>query len=291
MTLDAMDWVWQHSRSRGNPRMVLLAVADKAPDLDVTTRMGMTELRARLNASRSVVQAAVDKALASGELVEVEAAVGSRASLYQLPHAIGYVRQTRAARGPKSGPVARDGGPGIEAPTDEQGPGIRAGSETGRGPESGPGGTGFRASMGPESGPLNQTTLTKSASKQPLDDLGPSIPDFARPLVDAITTALRDTNLPPLRWNLTSAEWFVVEALITRTGAPTLAEHALAACRRRQVSYARYFLPGWRELAPLPAPNTAGPGASVIPLRSAPRSKVAAAADMYAAALAEMEAQ
>ncbi|MFB6813073.1 hypothetical protein ACFCV8_00800 [Streptomyces sp. NPDC056347] len=258
MTIDAMQWVWNCSRTTGNVRMVLLAVADKAPGPDCTTRMGTTEFRARLNASRSVVQLAVDKALKSGELIESEPAKGSRPATYQLPFAVGYVRPAPGVRGPESGPVAEQQGPGIKAPNSEQGPGIRAGSENARGPESGPGGPGIEAPRGPESGPLNQTTPTRSASKQEREpepvDLGPQIPTNARPLVDALTAAGI-----LVRWNLSTSEWFIVDALVKRTGIPALAAYAQKQAAAKDVSYARYFLPGWRELPPLPEPGTTRP--------------------------------
>lgn len=268
MTIDAMHWVWTHSRAKGNVRLVLLAVADKAPGPDCKVRMGTTEFRARLNASRSVVQLAVDKALKSGELVESEPAIGSRPATYQLPFAVGYVRPLPGVRGPESGPVAEKQGPGIEAPNSEQGPGIRAGNENARGPESGRGGPGIEAPRGPESGPLYQTTPTRSGSKQAggLEPAaGAAIPDFARPLVDTISLAGYDT----IRWNLASQEWFAVHALIKSHGVERLARWAVEQCGQRRISYARYFLPGWRDLPPLPAP--APDGVTRLPaLRQAP---------------------
>lgn len=258
MTIDAMHWVWTHSRAKGNVRLVLLAVADKAPGPDAKVRMGTTEFRARLNASRSVVQLAVDKALKSGELVESEPAIGSRPATYQLPFAVGYVRPLPGVRGPESGPVVEQQGPGIEAPNSEQGPGIRAGSENARGPESGPGGPGIEAPRGPESGPLYQTTPTRSGSKQAGEPappvLGPEIPACARPLVDTITAAGI-----LIRWNLSSNEWLIVDALIKRTGVAALAAYAQKQASARDVSYARYFLPGWKELPPLPEAGTERP--------------------------------
>ncbi|MFG2763121.1 hypothetical protein [Streptomyces rubiginosohelvolus] len=268
MTIDAMHWVWNHSQAKGNARLVLLAVADKAPGPDAKARMGTTEFRARLNASRSVVQNAVDKALESGELVIAEAEAGSRAATYQLPFAVGYVRPAPGARGPESGPVAVEQGPGIEAPNSEQGPGIRAGSENARGPESGPGGPGIEAPWGPESGPLYQTTPTRSGSKQagePDPAAGTTIPDFARPLVDTISLAGYDT----IRWNLTAPEWLSIHALIKSHGTERLARWAVEQCSQRRISYGRYFLSGWRDLPPAPAP--APDGVTRLPaLRPAP---------------------
>lgn len=235
--------------------MVLLAVADKASGPDCRVRMGTTEFRARLNASRSVVQHAVDKALESGELVEVEAAVGSRSAMYELPFAVGYTRPSPGATGPESGPVA-----------DQQGPGIRAPNGNATGPESGPGGPGIRASRGPESGPLHQTTPTRSESQQAAPatpDTGTPIPPNARPLVDALTAAG-----VIVRWNLTTPEWFVLEALIKKTGIEALAAFAAKQAGSREISYARYFLPGWKELPPLPSPGAKPP--TTPPPRRAP---------------------
>ena len=258
MSIDAMHWVWNHSRAKGNARLVLLAVADKAPGPDVTAKLGTTEFVARLNAARSSVVKAVDAALASGELVITEPAIGSRAATYQLPHAVGYVRPTLNARGPESGPVDESYRSGNETPKPEQGSGIRTGSETARGPKVGPGGSENETPRGPESGPLNQTTPTRSESKlagEPTPPvLGPEIPTNCRPLVDTITAAGI-----LVRWNLSTAEWFIVEALIKRTGVAALAAYAQKQASTREISYAKYFLPGWRELPPLPEAGTARP--------------------------------
>jgi hypothetical protein len=267
VTIDAQQWVWNHSTTRGNPRMVLLAIADKVQTADCITRMGETELRARLNTSRSVVQNAVDKALESGELVQIAPAIGSRAATYQLPFAVGYVRPAPGGRGPESGPLTKSQGPGIEAPSSGRGPGIEAGSENARGPESGPGGPGIEAPRGPESGPLYQTTPTRSGSQQagePEPAAVNDVPDFARPLIGAIQRAGYDT----LRWNLADGEWFRVHALIKAHGTERLARWAIEQCSQRQISFGRYFLKGWGDLVPV----TADPeGVSRLPaLRPAP---------------------
>jgi hypothetical protein len=263
LSIDAMHWVWTHSRSKGNVRLVLLAVADKAPDAAATARMGTTEFRARLNAPKSTVVSAVDKALESGELVMVAPAVGSRAATYQLPHAVGYTRPAPGATGPDSGPLSQSYRSGIQTPSSEQGSENRTPSETATGPDSGPGGSENETPRGPESGPLNQTTPTRSGSKQAGEpaqpDLGPAIPTNARPLVDALTAAG-----VLVRWNLSTAEWFVVEALIQKTGIPALAAYAQKQAAAKDISYAKYFLPGWRELPPLPEPGTARPALRAV---------------------------
>ncbi|MFD5900977.1 hypothetical protein ACFWHG_05695 [Streptomyces microflavus] len=259
MTIDAMHWVWTHARSTGNPRMVLLAVADKAPGPDCITRMGTTELRARLGqVSKSVVVRAVDKAIESGELVIVEEARGTRAAAYQLPHAVNYKRPTLGSRGTDSGPVDLPEGSRSGTGSDSQGSRIETGSESARGTDSGPEGYRIETPSGTDSGPLNQTTPTRSESKQAGEPvppvLGPEIPTNCRPLVDTITAAGI-----LVRWNLSTAEWFIVEALIKRTGIAALAAYAQKQATTRDVSYARYFLSGWRDLPPLPEPGTARP--------------------------------
>lgn len=263
-----MHWVWTHSRTTGNVRLVLLAVADKAPGPDCIARMGTTEFRARLNTSKSVVVNAVDKALKTGELVIVEDARGSRAAAYQLPHAVGYTRPAPNATGPESGPLADSYRSGIRTPNSEQGSGIETPRHMPTGPESGPGGSGIETPRGPESGPLNQTTPTRSGSKpesQPTAPPAVAIPHFARPLVDTISLAGYDT----IRWNLASSEWLLVHALIKSHGTERLARYAVDQCGQRRISYGRYFLSGWRDLPPAPAP--APDGVTRLPaLRPAP---------------------
>ncbi|MFI8294056.1 hypothetical protein ACIGBL_33460 [Streptomyces sp. NPDC085614] len=258
MTLNAQHWVWNHSRTKGNPRLVVLAVADKAPDAQCTTRMGTTEFRARLGGvSKSVVVRAVDAALASGDLVMIEESRGSIAAKYQLPHAVGYVKPAPGARGTESGPVAATEGSQIGTPTDTEGSQIGTGSDTARGTESGPGGSQIGTDTGPESGPLYQTTPTRSGSK-PESDPEPAasivIPALARDLVDTISRAGYDT----LRWNLKPNDWLIVHALIKSHGTERLARYAIEQCGQRQITYGTYFLPGWRDLPPAPAPDPDG---------------------------------
>jgi len=259
VTIDAMHWVWNHSRSTGNPRMVLLAVADKAPGPDCITRMGTTELRARLGrVSKSVIVRAVDKAIESGELVIVEEARGTRAAAYQLPYAVNYKRPTLGSRGTDSGPVDLPEGSRSGTASNSQGSRIETSSENARGTESGPEGYRIETPSGTESGPLNQTTPTRSESKpagEPAPPvLGPEIPTNCRPLVDTLTAAGI-----LVRWNLAPAEWFIVEALIQRTGVAALAAYAQKQAAAKDISYAKYFLPGWRELPPMPEAGTTRP--------------------------------
>ncbi|WP_432194745.1 hypothetical protein [Streptomyces sp. bgisy027] len=286
MTLDAMDWVWTRAKSRGNARLVLLAVADATTGPDATARMGTAEFMRRLAASRSTTRAAVDAALASGELIEDEPAQGSRATRYKIPGAVGYVR-THRATGPESGPLPATG----------PNPGPLTG------PESGPpadipdalfGGE-IRPPMGPDFGPHHSPIEGVSKGVREHGREVAVIPEFARPLVDQITAA----EIYPA-WTLAPGEWVVVHALIKRSGADMLAAAAVQAAQRARngVAHARYFLRAWQALPPAPAPGTvpaaapSRPASNVIPLdRAQPRGRVAQSADYLAEALAAMEAQ
>ncbi|MET9914293.1 hypothetical protein ABZZ74_47635 [Streptomyces sp. NPDC006476] len=293
MTLDAMDWVWQHSRTRGNPRMVMLAVADAITGPEATARIGTAALVRRLNATKGTTLAAVASAIESGELETVEPAAGSRAALYRIPEAVNYTR--------RSGRESRPQPQRSETPTTNR---LRSEAPTttapDSGPESGPQGeetqdgfwSGFQTASGPESVPHHSPIEGVSEGVR---ERGPSrvapIPEFARPLVDAITAAG-----VIVRWDLNPAEWFTLDALMKRSGADMLASAAVRAAGRRDVSHARYFLRAWNGLPPAPAAGTtpavpaAGPGADVIPLnrsRTAGTGRAAQAAGWYADLLAE----
>lgn len=138
MSLDAQDWVWNHSKSKGTARLVLLAIADKAYGKGCTAYAGTTMLVQRSNAARSSVVAAVDKLIESGELAVVAGQQGPRGeTVYTLPKARRHRRSTPEG-GPESGPV--------------QNPDR---SENRTGTESGPGGSENRTGRGPDSGPHN----------------------------------------------------------------------------------------------------------------------------------------
>lgn len=252
MSIDAQAWVWNESRTKGNARLVMLAVADKAPGPECTARMGLTEFIKRVNAARSTTIEAIDKALGSGELVILEEARGSRAALYQLPKAIGYERPTAARRGPETGPVADSQGSENRTPNAEQGSGNRTGTENARGPESGPGGSENRTPSGPESGPHYQTTSTKSDRAIDTD----AFPVFARPLSDQLGLAG-----VTVRWPFNQAEWFKLHAAINKSGIPALVDYARRSYARQNgnVDSARFFLPGWCELPPMPSADAERP--------------------------------
>jgi hypothetical protein len=111
----------------------------------------------------------------------------------------------------------------------------------------------------PESGtptPLNPSTTTPLASKQEgqRQSLDYGIPEAARPLVDGITAAG-----VYVRWPFKGNAWFPVLAMITKSGVPAMVDHARKAAARTDVESANYFLKGWSELPPQPAPGAERP--------------------------------
>lgn len=150
----------------------------------------------------------------------------------------------------------------------------------------------FRDVSVPESGtptpPLPSVT-TPSASKQesqPPAPLDYGIPDAARPLVDALTA-----NGVVVRWPFKGNAWFPLLAMIAKSGVPAMVDHALKAASRARVESANYFLKGWSELPPIPAPGTAiAPlGPNVIPLAK-PRHQQETD-DMFDRAMARAQAR
>ncbi|MGW6745034.1 mucin-2 [Streptomyces sp. NPDC055025] len=111
---------------------------------------------------------------------------------------------------------------------------------------------------------------------------GPVVPPNIRPLQEAMTAAGI-----VVEWSLVPGEWFRLEAIVARTAIPALVEHARGQWHhaRSRPRSARYFLPGWQALPPVPAGAPTSPGADVIHLDAARPGRVARAADMFAAAL------
>lgn len=177
MSLDATDWVWGFSQSKGAARLVMLAIADRARGREFTAYASMTGLQRLANAgSRQTIMTAVQSLIDLGELEIVEGVTGPYgATVYRLPKALGHVRRTRGSvqsvdrsergeleqigleTGPVEGEAFEQTGPESESIGLETGP-I---SSNGTGPENGPieqspGVIGpVFASETPESGPIS----------------------------------------------------------------------------------------------------------------------------------------
>lgn len=246
-----MHWVWNHSQSKGNARIALLYVADQVRDSRCAVRLSYPDFVDALNAPRSTVKAAIKAATESGELEIIEPGKGTRAALYRLPKAVGFIRPSTAS-GPDSGPLRdldpRPSGPKSDPLRDqggsESGP-LRDQGETPRGSESGP----LEGARGSESGPHSPSIPSKQdgePEEQQQDDYG--IPDAVRPLVDSMTA-----SGVVVRWPFTGNQWFPLISLINKCGTPALVAYARRTADRTHVDSARYFMRGWAELPPKPA--------------------------------------
>lgn len=151
MSLDAQDWVWNHSQSKGTARLVLLAIADKASGSDCSAYAGTTMLVRRSHAARSSVVVAVDRLIESGELEVVSGRTGPKGETrYRLPMARRHRRAPQEG-GPESGPVQNPD------PSEIRTPG---------GTESGPPRSEIRTPRGPKSGPQNAVNAVKRSGTQ-----------------------------------------------------------------------------------------------------------------------------
>src|SRR3954468_180064 len=84
MSLDAREWVWDHSHSKGTARMVLALIADRCRDRHCVAYASVPTLMKRANASRTAVRDALAKLIASGELVLLPDRKGPRGETYYL---------------------------------------------------------------------------------------------------------------------------------------------------------------------------------------------------------------
>ncbi len=86
MSVDAREWVWEHSTSKGTARLVLLSIADRVADEQCIAWASLASLAQRTRASRSTVREALDRLLGSGELEQLYDLTGpQRSTVYRLP--------------------------------------------------------------------------------------------------------------------------------------------------------------------------------------------------------------
>ncbi|MEV6395568.1 hypothetical protein AB0M39_12450 [Streptomyces sp. NPDC051907] len=229
MSLDATDWVWSQSDSRGAARLVLLAIADRA-DAGGVAYAGTASLIRRTRAARSTVRSAVDALLASGELAVVKGELGPGGeTVYRLPQL--DVRGAGDQPGPDSDP-GRTSAP--------------------RGPVSGPGEGRTSAPGGPATGPQNKRSSLQDKQQQPraTNTAAALIPEL-RPLGAALVAASIE-----VRWSLGLGEQRDVYQLVQAHGVEALV--GLAARRSspgEAPKSARYWLKVWSDLD-RPVPNT-----------------------------------
>lgn len=250
-----MYWVWNHSRSKGTGRHVMLAVANWITGPDCTVRVSTPDLVRFSNAARSSVISAVDALLETGELVLLEEGRGTRSALYKIPGAVDYVRPEGGSRGPKTGPLADSKRSGNETTNSGQGSENRTSEEAPRGPKTGPQGSENRTSRGPKTGPHYQepTTDVDEEPHRPARPAGESSSDarsLAQPLIDEMTRRGMRVS-----WQMQAREWIDLGALVASHGVHVLVDHAerIWKTSKTEPYSARYFLPGWRGLPETPA--------------------------------------
>ncbi|NUQ95361.1 MAG: hypothetical protein HOY79_01925 [Streptomyces sp.] len=240
MSLDAQDWVWNHSQSKGTARLVLLAIADKAYGKGCSAYAGTTMLVQRSNASRSAVIAAVDKLIELGELRIVEGQLGPRGeTVYTLPKAKRHRRSPQEG-GSDSAPVQ-----------------IPYRSENRTGTDSEPEGSGIRTPGGTDSGPHNtRNTSTNQPTDRAAREGGndqriPRAFDYIQPLIKAMSEA--DIRVS---WQMNAEDIQAIAVIQQRAGIEQMVTFAtnLKARSREPISFATFFLKsGWRGLPPATA--------------------------------------
>lgn len=122
---------------------------------------------------------------------------------------------------------------------------LAAGQEHMSRRDTGVHGSGVSRPPKPATKPVAPTELQK-ASRPERAPTRSEIPEWATPLVHHIHAA----GLPGLRWNLASADWLIIDALIKAKGVEAMADYAARAAQSsaKPVVSARYFLAGWKEL-------------------------------------------
>lgn len=94
MSVDARDWVWEHSSSRGTARLVLLSIADRVTDDQCVSWASLSSLAKRTRASVSTVREALDRLIDAGELEQLDDLTGpQRSTVYRLPLAANAAAQ------------------------------------------------------------------------------------------------------------------------------------------------------------------------------------------------------
>jgi hypothetical protein len=103
MSVDAREWVWEHSSSRGTARLVLLSIADRVPDEQCVAWASLSSLMDRTKASRTAVRDALKALVASGELEELVGLRGPQGStVYRLTRAAAWLAEAAAATDPEA---------------------------------------------------------------------------------------------------------------------------------------------------------------------------------------------
>ncbi|MFF3501185.1 helix-turn-helix domain-containing protein [Streptomyces sp. NPDC003247] len=98
MSVEAREWAWEHSSSRGTARLVLLSITDRVPDEQCVAWASVASLVKRTNASRTAVRDALVSLADSGELEALDHLQGpQRSTVYFLPRAAAWLAKLEEA--------------------------------------------------------------------------------------------------------------------------------------------------------------------------------------------------
>ncbi|MFF8021357.1 helix-turn-helix domain-containing protein [Streptomyces sp. NPDC007896] len=172
MSLDAREWVWDHSRSKGTARMVLALIADRCPDRRCNAYASVPTLMKRANASRTAVRDALAKLIKDGELEQLADRKGPRGeTYYHLPSAARFLAEQAPERD-QDPAFQGDRNPTLGVPESDPADSSEGGPESDPGERNpAPAGCGFRPGGGVDSDPQNGSEPKvngKSSSSVPL---------------------------------------------------------------------------------------------------------------------------
>lgn len=238
-----MNWVWDHSQSKGNTRIALLYVADQVRTPACEVRLSRSDFIKAVNGAKNTVRDAVADAQKLGELVVVEPASGRRKALYRLPLAVGYSR-----RGSDSDPLETRRGSELD-PLRPEGPSRRGSESDPQESVEGQNSTRRGSDSDPHS-PSPKELATGEAGK-------PDAFQVCQPLITAMTQAGITVS-----WSMQPKDWLEIASIVQRAGIPAMVAFARDTknTSRQPVRYATFFLRGgWKGLPPAAqgAPPTA----------------------------------
>lgn len=162
-----------------------------------------------------------------------------------------------------------EGGAGATPSGDKGEPGLPQGGATAT-PSKPQGGAGAHSegAVAPSEGAVAPPFSSDSSDPKKLasypaaasGELDYGIPADVRPLINGIAAA--GVNV---RWPFRGNDWFPLLALIKKSGTEAMVDVAIKIAKRTAVDSARYFLPAWGELAPLPPADFPRPALHAVP--------------------------
>lgn len=260
MSVKAIGWVWDHSRSEGAARLVMLAIADCTNHSGGDAWPSMAELCRKTKLSERGIQKAIRRCEELGELRVTKNAGRGRTNRYAINMETPHDVRGSEARNPEHSSPRTEFAPEQGSP---QTPNVVRETPNDVRPEP--------------SEPEVEPSVVASKPDRTL------VPEQALPLVRAV-----QATLPGLRWNLSLPDWLAVQTLMSKKGVEAMADYAarVSASSAKPVFSARYFLPGWKEL-----PDAAPDGTAPPQLRAVTSRRQQETDDMFERALQRARAR